>query len=218
MYGTNTWIGKAMTSRTLFYFPIVHSQSEMGALGQSIMKVTQQKLGRRVWRRKVDLVGRFWSSIEDIVFKNLSLPYALTRVYQDGLPVCDKEEEIVADIARMGSPNHRLLLRLKEKGAMIMGTESAELLIEEYQLAKKILEVKDARAAMKIEAKQKVASNLLLEKRDAFIAARIAGTLQAGETGILFLGMLHNPVARLPADIQVLCPLGGLLTKGATGR
>ena len=204
--------------RMLFYFPIVHSQSEMGALGQSVMKVTQQKLGRRVWQRKVELVGRFWSSIEDIVFKKLSLPYARTRVYQDGLPVCDKEEEIIADIARMGSPNHQILLRLKGKGATIMGTESAELLIEEYKLAKKILEAGDAKAASRTEAMQKVACDLLLEKRDTFIAARIGQTLQAGETGILFLGMLHNPVARLPADIQVLYPLGGLLEKGGRVR
>ncbi len=203
-----------MTSRALFYFPIVHSQSEMGALGQAIMKVTQQKLGRRGWRRKVDLVGRFWLSIEDIVFKNLELPYARTRVYQDGLAVCDKEQEIVAEIARLGSPNHQLLLRLKENGATIMGTESAELLIKEYRLAKKILEAGDALDAAKIEVRQKAESDLLLEQRDAFIAARIGQTLQSGETGLLFLGMLHNPVARLPADIQVLYPLDGLLGKG----
>lgn len=207
-----------MAARTLFYFPVMHSQPDMGALGQSIMRVTQQKLGRGVWQRKVDLVGRFWSSIEDIVFKSLALPYAQTRVYQDGLPICDKEAEIVADIARMGSPNHRLLLRLKEKGATIMGTESAELLIEEYQLAKRILAAKDAGEAMEIEGQQKAASDRILEQRDAFIAARIDQTLQAGETGILFLGLLHNPLARLPPDIHVLCPLGGLPGEGAHRR
>ena len=30
---------------------------------------------------------------------------------------------------------------------------------------------------------------------------------------ILFLGLLHNPLAHLPADIEVRCPLGGELTK-----
>ncbi len=207
-----------MTSRTLYYFPIIHSQSEMGALGQSIMEVTQRKLGQRVWRQKVDLVGRFWSSIEDIVFNDLSLPYARTRVYQDGLPICDKEADIVADIAKMGSQNHLLLIRLKGKGATIMGTESAELLIEEYRLAKKILEARSARETIKIDVKQKATSDQLLEKRDTFIAARIDQTLQAGETGILFLGMLHNPIAHLPADIRVLYPLGspdGSRTSGA---
>ncbi len=203
-----------MISRVLNYFPIVHSQSEMGSLGQAIMKVTQQKFGKRAWQDKVDLVSRFWCCIEDVVFKNLALPYSRTRVYQDGLPVCDKVEKIVEEIAGMGSQNHRLLLRLKENGATIMGTESAELLIEEYRLAKNILEVNDARKAVKIEAQQKAASERLLEQRDSFIAARIAQTLQAGETGVLFLGMLHNPVAGLPSDIQVCYPIAGLLDKG----
>lgn len=207
-------IGKMVTARTLYYLPIIHSQSEMGALGKALKKVTQQRLGQRVWRRKVDLVGRFWISVEEIIFQTLSLPYDRTRVYQDGLPVCDKEAEIVAEIARMGSPNHQLLLRLKEKGATVMGTESAELLIEEYKLTKKVLKAGNAKEAVKIEALQQAASDQLLEKRDAFIAARIDGTLQAGETGLLFLGMLHNSAALLPADIQVIYPLAGLLEKG----
>ena len=59
-----------------------------------------------------------------------------------------------------------------------MGTESAELLIEEYHLIKKILESGDVKEAIEIEARQKAASDLLLKKRDAFIAERIATTLQ----------------------------------------
>ncbi|MEI8242237.1 MAG: hypothetical protein WCI17_03130 [bacterium] len=205
---------KRVSNRTLLYFPIVHSQSEMGKLGKTIRKVTQQKLGRRVWQRKVDLVDRFWEHLAEIVFQDLAIPYARTRVYQDGLPVCDKEIEIVTEIAKLGSPNHRLLLQLREKGATIMGTESAELLIREYRLAKEILNAGDAREALELEAQQKAAGEQLLEKRDAFIAARIDQTLLAGETGLLFLGMLHSPVARLPPDIRVLYPLEGLLEKG----
>ena len=201
-----------MTSRTLFYFPIIHTQSDMGALSESIRKVTLQKLGERIWRRKINLIERFWSGIEDIL-NTLSLSYAQTRVYQDGLPVCGKEMEIVTEIAKKGSPNHQLLVRLMEKGATIMGTESAELLIEEYHLIKKILESGEVKKAIEIEARQKAASDLLLGKRDAFIAARIATTLQAGETGILFLGMLHNVADCLPEDIQVLYPINRPLDK-----
>ena len=51
-----------MTSRTLLYIPIVHSQSDMGALSESIRKVTLQKLGERAWKRKVNLIERFWSA------------------------------------------------------------------------------------------------------------------------------------------------------------
>jgi len=195
-----------MTSRTLLYFPIVHSQSDMGALSESVRKVTLQKLGERVWRQKINLVNRFWSDVENS-FNKLSLPYAQTRVYQDGLPVCGKEFDIVTELANKGSPNHQILVRLMEKGATVMGTESAELLIEEYHLIKKILESGDVKDAIAIEARQKAASDLLLKKRDEFIAARIERTLQPGETGLLFLGLLHNPAVLLPKDIHVHYPL-----------
>jgi hypothetical protein len=200
-----------MTSRTLLYFPIVHSQSDMGALSESVRKVTLQKLGERVWRRKVNLVKHFWSDVENI-FNKLTLSYAQIRVYQDGLPVCDKESDIVTELAKKGSPNHQILSRLIEKGATVMGTESAELLIEEYHLIKKILETGDVKDAIAIEARQKAASDLLLKKRDEFIAARIDQTLQPGETGILFLGMLHNIASLLPGDIHVQYPLNRPLT------
>jgi len=183
----------------------------MGGLGESVRKVTLQKLGERVWRRKVNLIKRFWSDVENILNK-LSLVYDQTRLYQDGLPVCGKEQDIVAELAKKGSPNHELLIRLMEKGAAVMGTESAELLIEEYRLIKKILESGNIHDAMAIETRQKAARDLLLEKRDAFIAARIATTLQAGETGVLFLGMLHNISAHLPADMEVSYPMNRPLT------
>lgn len=195
-----------MTSRALLYFPIVHSQSDMGALSESIREITLQKLGERVWRRKVKLIERFWSDVENIL-NALSLPYAQTRVYQDGLPVCGKELEIVTELVKKGSPNHQLLIHLREKGATIMGTESAELLIEEYNLNKKILESGDLKEVVQVEARQKAASDLLLEKRDAFIAARIDHTLATGETGIVFLGILHNLTGRLPEDIHIHYPI-----------
>ncbi|MBI4763680.1 MAG: hypothetical protein HY787_03630 [Deltaproteobacteria bacterium] len=195
-----------MTSRTLYYIPIIHTQSDMGSLSDSIRKVTLQKLGERTWRRKNNLIKQFWSGIEETL-NTLSLTYGQTRVYQDGLPVCGKEIDIVTEIAKKGSPNHQLLVRLLEKGAMIMGTESAELLIKEYHLIKRILESGDVKEALEVEALQKADSDLVLGKRDAFIANRIATTLQAGETGILFLGLLHNVADRLPEDIHVLYPV-----------
>ena len=201
-----------MISRTLLYFPIVHSQLDMGALSESVRKVTLQKLGERVWRQKINLVRRFWSDVE-IILNKLTLTYAQTRIYQDGLPVCGKELSIVTELAKKGSPNHQILVRLIEKGATIMGTESAELLIEEYHLIKRILETGDVKDAIAIEIRQKAASDLLLKKRDEFIAARIDETLQEGETGVLFLGLLHNPAVLLPEDIHVHYPLNRPIDK-----
>ena len=129
-------------------------------MSESVKKVTLQRLGERVWRRKVNLVSRFWSDVENIL-NTLNLTYAQTRVYQDGLPVCGKELDIVTELAKKGSPNHQILVRLMEKGATVMGTESAELLIEEYHLIKKILETGNVKDATAMEIRQKAASDLL---------------------------------------------------------
>lgn len=201
---SHEWKGYDM--RTLLYIPIVHSQSDMGSFSESIRKITLQKLGARVWRQKVKAIDRFWSTVEDTLHR-LAIIYEQTRLYQDGIPVCGKELDIVKDLAEQGSLNHQLLVRLVEKGATIMGTESPELLVEEYRLTHLMLESGDLKEANRIEAMQKGARDLLLAKRDAFIAGRIGQTLLAGETGILFMGMLHNLAGGLPADIHVRYPL-----------
>ena len=191
--------------RTLIYFPIIHSQQDMGGFSESVRKVTLQKLGVREWKRKISMFDLFWTEIENAI-QGLVLSFERTRLYQDGLPVCGREREIITELAQTGSPNHRLLRRLMDKGAILMGTESSELLIEEYQLIKKMLESGDVKEAIRIEASQKSVSDSLLEKRDVYIATRIDTTLSVGETGILFLGILHNIGGRLPKDIHVLYP------------
>ncbi|MDO8721609.1 MAG: hypothetical protein Q7J31_05185 [Syntrophales bacterium] len=171
-----------------------------------IRKVTLQKLGERAWKRKINLVQQFWNDIGNAIH-GLDMPLKKTRLYQDGLPVCGREIEIVTELAGKGSPNHILLQHLMEKGAILMGTESPALLIEGYRLMKEILESGDVQEAIRIEARQKSASDTLLEKRDAYIAERIDATLKAGETGILFLGILHKIEGRLPEDIHILYPI-----------
>ena len=111
------------------------------------------------------------------------------------------------ELAGKGSTNHVLLLRLMEKGAILMGTESSALLIEEYHLIKEILESKDLQEAIRIEARLKSAGDTLLEKRYVYIAERIDATLKAGETGIIFLGILHKIEGRLLEEIHVLFPI-----------
>ena len=57
----------------------------------------------------------------------------------------------------------------------------------------------------------------LLERRDRYVADRINRTLGAGETGILFMGMLHEVTRSLEPDIQVVYPLGGPPVRQGTG-
>ena len=84
-----------------------------------------------------------------------------------------------------------------------MGTESPELLIREYSHIKQLAEA--TTDAEREEAKRSYAAESaeILKQRDAFIARRIAETLEEGEVGLLFLGMMHEVDRLLPEEIQV---------------
>lgn len=191
--------------RTLIYLPIIHTQADMGELKESVTAATLEKVGRAGLARKASVVDRIWTEIEAVI-SALNLPFDRVRLYQDGLPVCGREIEIVTELAQTGSRNHQLLLRLMAKGATLMGTESGDLLVQEYQMAKKFLKGRPPRAAG-VAAQRRAASDNLLQRRDQFIAQHINDTLKPGETGILFLGMLHALEQYLQMDIKVTYPL-----------
>jgi hypothetical protein len=192
--------------RTLLYFPIIHTQEDMGTLGKPIRQSTIHTLGKRGTRQKAKVIDRMWAEIERKI-DSLDLSYEKVRLYQDGLPVCGREVQIVTELAESGGNNHRLLLRLMDKGAAIMGTESLELLMEEYALVKGIWSIPEPSKRSRFETARKAAFDSLLKRRDQFIAARINDTLTSGETGILFLGMLHAVNDKLGKDIRVIYPI-----------
>jgi hypothetical protein len=190
--------------RKLAYIPIIHTLADMGTLGASIQSVKLAALGRQGLARSAAVVEKMWEEIERVVGK-LPVGPASVRVYQDGLLVCGREREIVAELAAAGSRNHRLLLDLQARGAVLMGTESPELLVAEYQLASAALAAgRVSHAKMRPDP----ARDTLLEKRDRYIADRINATLGGGESGILFMGMLHQVARYLDSDIDVVYPLG----------
>jgi hypothetical protein len=144
----------------------------------------------------------------------LQLDYRRVRIYQDGLPVCGKEEAIVQELAEAGSLNHQLVRELTGRGAVLVGTEDPQLLIREYQLQRRRLGAEangetppslhgqDARATSDEAAR-------ILAARDRFIAERIAATLQDGETGLLFLGAAHPLDAFRDAGLDVATLISG---------
>ena len=58
-------VEKVMPARLLYYFPIVHSQSDMGSLSEPIRRITLEQFGERAWRRKAVLIERLWRGIEE---------------------------------------------------------------------------------------------------------------------------------------------------------
>lgn len=189
-----------MADRVLIHIPIIHTQAEMGTLAKEIGSRLAKELGPRWLQKKETAVDNLWDNIETMLAE-IDLPFARVRIYQDGLPVCGREMEIVNELANAGSRNHRVIADLAKKGATIMGAESGELLIEEYRRVKQIL----AQSGVAAKADPMIdAGAALLQKRDQFIAERIDRTLQPGEIGILFIGMLHSVQRYLAKDITVI--------------
>jgi len=191
--------------RTLILIPIIHTEADMGALSEPIQRMKAAKLGEKSLERNTEMVNQLWTQIEQTL-EGLAISYERVRVYQDGLPVCGRELEIVNELAKAGSRNHQLLLKLKEKGATIMGSESSELLVEEYQLLQQAFSEPRSKAPA-LAVSQGRTLDSLLQRRDQFLAARINTTLQQGETGLLLLGMLHSVELWLAKDIRVVRPI-----------
>lgn len=180
--------------RRLIWVPIVHSRADLGSLGQTIHQRRAEQVGQAAAAQVDQAVRQIWRSIRSAI-TNLQLPLHRVKLYQDGLPVSDHARDIVRETAAAGSPNHRLLEELIAGGASVVGTESPELLLREYELARRTLAGESVPAD---EAQQ------LLLQRDQFIAQRIADTLKPGEFGLLFLGALHSLEGKLPDDIQLI--------------
>jgi hypothetical protein len=161
------------------------------------------KGGEEAWKASRKALAEFWNAME-IAMDRIPLDFTKLRLYQDGLPVCGLEEKIVRDLAQQGGANYRILLKLAERGAKIEGTEDPDLLRKEYELI--MAGVHAGAGSLGADAAKDANAEVfrdLLDRRDRFIAQRIDRTLQAGETGILFLGALHRATVTLPNTIQV---------------
>lgn len=186
----------------------------MGTLSEFAQKILAKKLGQERLANHFDKIEKIWTEIKQSI-EGLALDYQKTRIYQDGLPLCGRELEIVTDLARMGSINHQIILELKEKGATLMGTERPDLLVEEYQLLKNSLTACDSAKQPLDPIKLKVLNESILKKRDEYIANRINTTLAKGEIAVLFLGILHSLESMLDDDINVIYPIDVRLQQGS---
>ena len=182
--------------RRLIYVPIVHSEADFGSLTHSLRKRYIDRFGLSGWCERVRGTDVLWEEIRRRVLA-LEIDFHKLKVYQDGLPVCGRELEIVRELARQGSKNHMLLIELAERGAAIMGTEDAQLLVEEY------LRLRDGLEGDSDKGDRAGSAGDTLSRRDLYIAKRIRETLGEGELGLLFIGLLHRVDEKLNQDMEV---------------
>lgn len=188
--------------RKLIVARIVHSPADMGSMRVGLERIGISRLGRERWEENRRRIERFWDELEREIDR-LELDPARLRIYQDGLPAGGEiGERIIRETASKGSKNYQIIMKLMERGARIEATESPELLLREYQHIKAMVSTTGEEQRRALEAYD-IEKDRLLEERDAYIARRIAETLQDGETGLLFIGAHHRVVPRLPPDIEV---------------
>jgi len=188
--------------RTLTYVPIIHSEADLGSLGESVRERFVAAFGEQQWDRRRASVDLMWQSIRAKVLA-MSIPWSKVRVYQDGLPICGNEMAIVRDLAQKGSPNHLLLVELIERGAILTGTEDPALLLREYQRIVKLSQLVREPVTEAFAAEFKKEGDDLLRQRDQFIMKRIYATLAEDERGILFIGLLHRVDELFSSDMRI---------------
>jgi hypothetical protein len=181
--------------RTLIYVPVIHTSADLGSIAEHVAKKGISDLGAQLWEKHKRTVEGFWNVVSDY-FESMDVNGV--KIYQDGM-VADDEvgRKIVEDTARAGSKNYQLILRLLERGAVLIKTEDLSLVRKEYDRLQAIVRARSITRKLIAFAKYKLVKTALLNKRDVFIAERIEQTLQAGETGILFIGAFHHVKKRL---------------------
>ncbi len=188
--------------KRLIYVPVIHTEADMGSVAEPLKREYIQRYGPKRWNEHIDTIRSMWLGIRQKIFA-LGLDYKQTKVYQDGLPVCDKELAIASDLAKADNENYKIVWELIQRGAKLMGTENSQLLLEEYNYIKDVTRIDALEEKEKaIKEYEKKAADIL-ERRDQYIADRITMTLKDGEIGILFIGMKHRVDEKLPEEIGV---------------
>jgi hypothetical protein len=187
--------------RTLVYVPVIHSSADLGSIAKEVARRGVADLGQDLWEKHRRTVEGFWNVVSDYFD---SMDVNGVKIYQDGM-VAENEvgKKIVEDTAKAGSKNYQLILRLLERGAILMKTEDFKLVKKEYDRLRAITEAKSTAQKIVAFIKYKLIKAILLNKRDAFIARRIDQTLKADEKAILFIGAFHDIMKRLPKSIQI---------------
>jgi hypothetical protein len=187
--------------RKLIYVPVIHSSADLGSIAKEITKRGVKGLGEELWEKHTQTVEGFWNVISEYFD---SKDVTGVRIYQDGMIAEDEVAvQIARDTAKAGSKNYQLILRLQERGAILMKTEDFGLVKKEYDKLRAITEAKSIRKKIIAFIKYKLAKTLLLNKRDAFIAQRIDQTLKEDEKAILFIGAFHDIKKRLLKNIEI---------------
>lgn len=188
--------------RRLIYIPIIHTDPDLGQLAEGVEEQAKKVVGNENWQKHKEAVRRYWREIENFWSQKKVSGF---KIFQDGVVANGMiGKKIVRELVKKGSINHWIIEQLIEKGAVLVKTEDAELLKEEYFLTRELIKRKSFLGGLLAFLHYKWRKDKLLVERDAYIIKRINESLQEGETGICFLGAYHQVLSSLPKDIKVV--------------
>ncbi len=192
--------------KRVIVIPIIHNAADLGSLAESVRAHYLKCFGPAGWDQRQRAVRDLWQGTGRAI-DALHLDYRRVRIYQDGLPVCGKEEPILQELAEAGSLNHQLVRELMGRGAVLVGTEDPQLLIREYQLQRRRLGAANEQTPSSLQGQDARATSgeaaEILAARDRFMAQRIAATLPDGQTGLFVLGAAHRLDALRATGLEV---------------
>ena len=176
--------------RTLIYVPVIHTSADLGSIAKEVAKRGIRDLGQELWEKHRKTVECFWDVIS---YYFDSIDVKGIKIYQDGMVAEDEVgKKIAEDTAKAGSKNYQLILKLLDRGAVLVKTEDFKLVKKEYDRLHAIMQAESITQKIIAFIKYKVVKAILLNRRDTFIANRIDQTLKADEKAILFIGAFHN--------------------------
>lgn len=187
--------------KSLLYIPVIHTSADLGTIAKDVAKRGSGDLGEDIWKEHIKTVNGFWDAISNYLD---SIDAREVKIYQDGM-MAEGEvgQKIVEEGVKSGSKNYQILSRLIQRGAVLVKTEDFGLVKKERDRILKIIQAKSITEKLFSFIKYKLTKNMLLRKRDRFIAERIDNTLKHGEKGIIFIGAYHNVKSKLPKSIQL---------------
>jgi len=188
--------------KTLIYVPVIHTSADLGSIAEDVTKRGIADLGEKFWEEHIRTVDGFWDTISRHFD---SIAVCGMKIYQDGMVVeGEVGEEIVHEIARAGSKNHEIILRLLKRGALLVKTEEFKLVKMERDILLAITQAKSILRKLTAFVKYEFTKNSRLKKRDKYIVKRISETLEHGETGTLFIGAYHNIKDELSKSFRII--------------
>ena len=178
-----------MPEITLFQARVIHSPEDFGDSRETAVRELIREVGPEQAEKILSGIAEVWEKVEAMA-RQLGLYGMPLDIFLDGLDANTLDiPEKVRKLASDGVAMYVMAEELQMAGAIVHGTESHALLMEERTMS-----TTGANPGKALE---------LLENRDIFIAERITEVMSPDKMGFLLIGREHDVPKHLSDDFLV---------------